>query len=375
MKREMHVLYILLTAINVFAWLAALLLLSHSPVLLGTALLAFSLGLRHAVDADHIAAIDNSTRKLMQAGQRPVFIGLLFALGHSTIVLLGSWAIAATAAAIQQRFAALRSFGGLVGTLVSITFLVGVAAANIASLRANGPPGSWLARLTTRLVRCSWHMYPLGVLFGLGFDTATEIGVLNISAMSSVQGLPLATTLVFPLLFAAAMATVDSLDNIFMVKVYSWTGGNPLRRTRYSLVVTLVSVCAALGVGSLEALDLLRERLSLSGGFWAFVQAGNENPGWIGLALMLAFGALWGITALANRQHPPNHRSASGKQRYSPRAPGLQLEPFQPRSAPGQSWDMCAGHDVFDQDAGHERPVGYPRRQDTGTQKSYGIRL
>ena len=198
--------YGILLLFNAAAWLWALVAFRHYPVLLGTALLAYSLGLRHAVDADHIAAIDNVTRKLMQEGKHPVAIGFLFSLGHSTVVLLGSAAIAATALALQHRMDAARHIGGVIGTLVSTLFLFGIAAVNLIVLRSiyrafqrvrGGAPyveedfdllladRGFLARLFRpmfAIISRSWHMYPLGVLFGLGFDTATEIGLLGISA-------------------------------------------------------------------------------------------------------------------------------------------------------------------------------------------------
>jgi high-affinity nickel-transport protein len=183
--------------------------------------------LRHAVDADHIAAIDNVTRKLMQEGQQPVTVGLMFSLGHSTIVFIGSIVIACATLVPQQRVDALRSLGGMIGTLVSTVFLFGIAFANLAVLRAvyrvfarvrEGSPyveedlnllladRGFLARLFRpmfAMIRQSWHMYPLGLLFGLGFDTATEIGLLSISAAEASKGLPVMSTLVFPALFAA----------------------------------------------------------------------------------------------------------------------------------------------------------------------------
>ena len=194
--------YSFLLVFNAAAWLWAVLAFRHFPVLLGTAFLAYSFGLRHAVDADHIAAIDNVTRKLMQEGKRPVGVGFMFSLGHSTIVVLGSIAIAWTALTLQHRMDAVREIGGVVGTLVSTFFLFGIAAVNIVVLQSiyrtftkvrAGEPyveedldlllgnRGLLGRLFRpmfNMIRSSWHMYPLGVLFGLGFDTATEIGVL-----------------------------------------------------------------------------------------------------------------------------------------------------------------------------------------------------
>ena len=245
-RRKIAGIYGVLLAFNAAAWLWAFVAFRHYPLLLGTAFLAYSFGLRHAVDADHIAAIDNVTRKLMQEGKRPVAVGLMFSLGHSTIVVLGSLAIAATALALQHHIESLRQVGGLLGTLVSTLFLFAIAAINLIILRSiyrtfrsvrRGEPyvdedfdlllGSrgLLARLFRplfRIIRRSWHMYPLGVLFGLGFDTATEIGLLGIAAAEASKGLSLWSILVFPTLFAAGMSLIDTTDNILMLGAYGW---------------------------------------------------------------------------------------------------------------------------------------------------------
>ena len=273
--------YGILLVFNAAAWLWAALAFRHYPLLLGTALLAYSFGLRHAVDADHIAAIDNVTRKLMQEGKRPVAVGFMFSLGHSTIVVLGSAAIAATALALQHRMDAARAIGGVIGTLVSALFLFGIAAVNIVVLvsiyRAfarvrNGAPyvdedfdmllasRGFLARLFRpmfAMIRRSWHMYPLGVLFGLGFDTATEIGLLGISAAEASNGLPLGSILVFPALFAAGMSLIDTTDNILMLGAYGWAFIKPVRKLYYNMTITFVSVVVALVVGGIEALGLI----------------------------------------------------------------------------------------------------------------------
>ena len=224
----------------------ALVAFHHYPVLLGTAFLAYSFGLRHAVDADHIAAIDNVTRKLMQEGKRPVAVGLMFSLGHSTIVVVGSVAIAAAALALQHRIDSVREIGGVIGTLVSSLFLFAIAIVNLIVLcsvyrtfvrvRRGGAyveedfdlllgNRGFLTRLfrpVFAMIRRSWHMYPLGILFGLGFDTATEIGLLGLSAAEASKGLSLWSILVFPVLFAAGMSLIDSTDNILMLGAYGW---------------------------------------------------------------------------------------------------------------------------------------------------------
>ncbi len=211
-----------------------------------TATLAYSFGLRHAFDADHIAAIDNVTRKLMQEGKRPVAVGLFFSLGHSTIVVGLSVAIAVTATALQSQFDTFKTVGGVVGTLVSALFLFAIAFANILVLisfyrtfrtvkkggrfveedldllLANRGLLGRLFRRFFRVIECSWQMYPLGVLFGIGFDTATEVGLLGISATQASQGLSIWSILVFPALFTAAMTLIDTTDSILMLGAYGW---------------------------------------------------------------------------------------------------------------------------------------------------------
>src|SRR5580658_8303710 len=226
--------YGVLLAANVLAWTWALIAFRDYPVLIGTAFLAYTFGLRHAVDADHIAAIDNVTRKLMQEGKRPLAVGLFFSLGHSTVVVLASAAIALAAGALQDRFEELKLVGGTIGTSISAIFLFLVAAANFMILRSvyrtfrhvqrggafveedvdrllaqRGFLGR-LFRPLFRIVSRSWHMYPLGLLFGLGFDTATEIGVLGISAAEASRGLPIWSIMVFPALFTAGMSLIDT---------------------------------------------------------------------------------------------------------------------------------------------------------------------
>ena len=309
--------YSILFVFNAAAWLWAIVAFRHFPLLLGTALLAYSFGLRHAVDADHIAAIDNVTRKLMQEGKRPVSVGFLFSLGHSTVVVVGSAAIAATALALQHHMDGARAVGGVVGTLVSALFLFGIAAVNLAVMvsiyRAfervrNGAPyvdedfdmllasRGFLARLFRpmfAMIRRSWHMYPLGVLFGLGFDTATEIGLLGISAAEASKGLPLVSIMVFPALFAAGMSLIDTTDNILMLGAYGWAFVKPVRKLYYNLTITFVSVVVALVVGGIEALGLLAGEFHLSGVFWDAVLKLNGNFGVLGYCIVGIFALSW----------------------------------------------------------------------------------
>ncbi|MFI5249260.1 MAG: HoxN/HupN/NixA family nickel/cobalt transporter [Gemmatimonadales bacterium] len=311
-----------LVAANLAAWGWALVAFHHYPVVLGTALLAYGLGLRHAIDADHIAAIDNVTRKLMQQGQRPVSVGLFFSLGHSTVVVLASIAIGATAIAFSQQFSTLRDIGGVIGTVVSALFLLAIAIINLMILvtvyrtfhrvRQGGPyvqedldtllaGGGLVARVFRPLfglIRASWHMYPLGFLFGLGFDTATEIGLLGISAAEASKGMPMWSILVFPALFTAGMALVDTTDSILMVGAYGWAYVKPLRKLYYNMTITAVSVIVALLVGGIEAFGLLADKLGLQGQVWDMIRSLNRHFGIIGYVIIGVFIASWVVSAV-----------------------------------------------------------------------------
>ncbi len=318
-------LYALLIAANVAAWLWALLLFRDQPIYLGTALLAYGFGLRHAVDADHIAAIDNVTRKLMGSGQRPIGVGFYFAMGHSSVVILAAVGIAATATALSTQFGQFRAVGGLIGTSVSALFLFAVAAANLLVLRSVWR--SWrhvraggryvdadfdlllndrgmLARLfrpVFRLVTASWHMVPLGFLFGLGFDTATEVGLLGLSATQAAQGISVWSILVFPALFASGMSLIDTTDGVLMLGAYDWANVNPTRKLFYNLVITLISVAVAVVIGGIEALGLLADKLTLSGWFWDRVTALNESGNELGFAIIGVFIAVWIVSVVIYR--------------------------------------------------------------------------
>ncbi len=289
----------------------------------GTGLTAYMLGVRHAFDADHIAAIDNTTRKLMQQGRRPLSIGLWFAGGHSTAVFALTAALAAgvrAAGPVLEPGSNLHRLFELLGTVVSSGFLYMVAALNIAVLlevrqglqRARVGPldagqfdiprrGSGLfsrvLRWAAALVHEPWQMWVVGLLFGLGFDTATEIAVLTLTGSGVVSGLPWYAVFCVPTLFAAGMALADTLDGSFMVLAYGWALTDRLHRLRYNLAVTGISVVAALGVGTLQILSLLGDRLDLSGALWASVRTLNVNT--VGLVIVALFIATWlGAAAL-----------------------------------------------------------------------------
>ena len=313
--------YGLLLALNVGAWVWAVLVFRHQPVLLGTALLAYGFGLRHAVDADHIAAIDNVTRKLMQEGKRPISVGLFFALGHSSIVVL----VAAVIAILQGSFEEFRDVGGTIATGISASFLFIIAAINFAALlgvwrtyrhvRAGGSfqetdldillnQRGLFARIFRPLFRVitrSWHMFPLGFLFGLGFDTATEISVLGISATQAAQGVSIWSILVFPALFAAGMTLVDTTDGILMLGAYDWAYVKPIRKLYYNLTITSVSVVVAVVIGSIETLALLGDRFQLDGSLWRGAGLLQENFNNLGFLIVGLFLVSWAVSALIYR--------------------------------------------------------------------------
>jgi nickel/cobalt transporter (NiCoT) family protein len=325
LRRKIVGIYVVLIGANVLAWVWALIAFRNYPLLLGTAFLAYAFGLRHAVDADHIAAIDNVTRKLMQEGKRPISVGLFFSLGHSTVVVLASVGVALAAGLLQGRFASFKLVGGVVGTLVSAAFLFLVAAANLLILlsvyrtfREVRRGGAFveedlnhllaqrgllgrLFRPMFRLVERSWHMYPLGFLFGLGFDTATEIGLLGIAAAEASRGLPVWSILVFPALFTAGMSLIDTTDGVLMLGAYGWAFAKPIRKLYYNLTITFVSVLVAVLVGGIEALALVADQLKLEGPFWSLIGALNENFGSLGYLIIAIFAGSWLVSIAVYR--------------------------------------------------------------------------
>jgi nickel/cobalt transporter (NiCoT) family protein len=324
-RRDLLGIYALLALFNLLVWVWALASFWRFPVPLGTALLAYSLGLRHAVDADHIAAIDNVTRKLMQRGDRPLSVGLFFSLGHSTVVVLASVCVALAAATFKGRLESMQAIGGVIGTLVSAAFLLAIAGINLTiflgvfrTFRHVRSGGAYveedmdlllagrglLARIFRPLfgmITRSWHMYPLGFLFGLGFDTATEIGLIGIAAAEASKGLPIWSILVFPALFTAGMTLVDTTDSVLMVGAYGWAFIKPIRKLYYNLTITAVSILVALVVGGIETLGLIGSQLSLSGRFWEAIGSLNENFGTLGYLIIGIFVISWVISLAAYR--------------------------------------------------------------------------
>jgi len=316
LKARLFTIYVVLAVLNIGAWLWALIAFGDKPALLGIALVIYGLGLRHAVDADHIAAIDNVTRKLMQMKQRPVAVGFFFALGHSAIIVLVTAAVAA-AATMLDRFQGFHDIGGTISTSVSALFLLAIAAMNIViffsiyrsyrRVRAGGRYAeedldillnnrgflSRLFRPLFRLVTKSWHMFLLGFLFGLGFDTATEVAMFGVSAAQAAKGVPVESILVFPVLFAAGMSLIDTTDGVMMLGAYDWAFVKPMRKLYYNMTITLVSVFVALLIGGIEALGLIGGQLDLKGGVWDLIGALNDNFNNLGFVIIAVFAAAW----------------------------------------------------------------------------------
>jgi high-affinity nickel-transport protein len=319
LRRRLIAVYAVLIGGNILIWLWALVVLGDRPLLLGTALLAYTFGLRHAVDADHIAAIDNVTRKLMQQGQRPVGVGLFFSLGHSAIVVLMSIGVAFAASALTSRFDSMKEVGGVISTIASASFLFAIAFINILVLISvyrtfqavkRGEPFAeedfdillnkrgFLSRLFRplfKLVTKSWHMFAIGFLFGLGFDTATEVALFGISSAQAANGMSLATIMVFPLLFTAGMTLIDTTDGVLMLGAYGWAFMRPIRKLYYNMTITAVSVVVAVLIGGLETLNLIGDQLGLTdgGGFWGAIGAINDNFGVLGYVIIGIFVLSW----------------------------------------------------------------------------------
>jgi nickel/cobalt transporter (NiCoT) family protein len=286
----------------------------------GTGILAYTLGMRHAFDADHIAAIDNTTRKLVSEGKRPLSVGFFFSLGHSTIVfllaVLLNFGIRALSSQVRNGNSALHSVTRVFGTAVSGTFLYLIAALNLVvlvgilrvfrqmrsgryddreleeQLNKRGLMNRVLGPLARR-VDAPWKIYPVGVLFGLGFDTATEVAFLVLAGTAVVSGLPFYAILSLPVLFAAGMCLFDTADGCFMNFAYDWAFSRPIRKVFYNLTITGLSVFVALFIGTIELLGLLSQEAHLRGGFWAFMASFNINTA--GFVIVGIFVFTWAV--------------------------------------------------------------------------------
>ncbi len=293
---------------------------------IGTGLTAYTLGLRHALDADHISAIDNTTRKLMADGKRPMSVGFWFSLGHSTVVFALAFLLAlgirALNGAVSDPGSGLHSVTTVIGTGVSGGFLYAIAAINLAilwgivgvfrdlrrghydeaaleaQLEARGFMNRFL-RPVMRMVSRPWQMYPIGLLFGLGFDTATEVGLLILAAGAAGAGLPFYAILCLPVLFSAGMALLDTIDGSFMNFAYGWALSRPVRKVFYNLVITGLSVVVALAIGTVELGGLLAAKLNAQGAFWSWLE--NIDISDLGLIIVALFVTAWVLAVVAWR--------------------------------------------------------------------------
>jgi high-affinity nickel-transport protein len=305
----------------------------------GVGLTAYTLGLRHAFDADHIAAIDNTTRKLMSDGQRPLAVGFFFSLGHSTVVfalaLLLVTGVKTIVGPVQDDSSRLHHYTGLIGTSVSGAFLYLIAILNVIvlagilrvfvrlrrgdydeteleqQLQNRGLLNRLLGRFTKSITK-SWHMYPIGFLFGLGFDTATEIALLVLAGTSAAAGLPAYAILCLPVLFTAGMCLLDTIDGSFMNFAYGWTFSNPVRKIYYNITITGLSVAVALLIGSIELLGLFAGQLGWRGPFWDWLGGIDLNT--VGFVVVGMFVVTWAVALLVWRYGRIEERWTSSQQ-------------------------------------------------------------
>jgi high-affinity nickel-transport protein len=285
-----------------------------SPILLGMGFICYTLGLKHAFDADHIAAIDNTVRKLIQQDKNPTGVGFYFSIGHSSVVFAMAILTVFSVQWVQKEMPQLQEIGGLIGTIISGTFLILIGFLNLIILKdlykvflkmrhgkydqdqleslllSRGLMGRFFSPLF-KMVNESWHVYPLGLLFGLGFDTASEVALLAISASAAQNSIPAIGMLSLPILFAAGMSLMDTADGIFMVKTYRWAFATPIRKVYYNITITAVSVAAALLIGGVELVQIFNEKFGIKEGFLGSIN--NWNLGWLGYLLVGLFLLSW----------------------------------------------------------------------------------
>jgi high-affinity nickel-transport protein len=313
-------LYGVIALLHVCGWGLFLYYSSRYPALVGLGFVAYMLGLRHAFDADHIAAVDDTVRYMSQKGKRPLAIGFFFSLGHSTIVFSMAVAIIFAATAVKQSLPELENLGGIIGASVSGTFLWMIGILNLLVLldilkvwrqaKTGKHSHAHLDELLSqrgfinrifgarlqRIISHSWQMYPVGLLFGLGFDTASEVGLLAMTAGASAGNLPVAAVLSLPILFAAGMLAMDTTDGVLMSKAYNWAFVNPLRKIFYNLTITGLSIVVALVIGTIELLQVFIGTLHLDGRFFGFV-AGLDF-GVLGYVIVAILLGAWGVSAV-----------------------------------------------------------------------------
>jgi nickel/cobalt transporter (NiCoT) family protein len=306
--------------LTVLGWGLFLYYARHNEALAGLGSLAYAFGLRHAFDADHIAAIDNTTRKLLQDGKRPLGVGFFFSLGHSTIVFSLATGLAIAAKTVNSRIPTFQDYGGYIGASVSGMFLIVIGLLNLFvlltiigvykrmkrgrydektledALTGQGLMSRFFLKRVGDKIDASWKMYPLGILFGLGFDTATEIGLLALAAGVATHHVPFLAVVSLPIIFAAGMSLMDTADGAFMSQAYGWAFSNPIRKVYYNMTVTSLSVAVALVIGSIELLQVLATKFSLEGGFWTFLD--NLNFGRIGYMVVGMFIVAWAFSVV-----------------------------------------------------------------------------
>jgi high-affinity nickel-transport protein len=319
-RGRLAVFYGVVALLHVCGWGVLLFYARRSASLVGIGFAAYMFGLRHAFDADHIVAVDDTVRFLMQRGQRPLGIGFFFSLGHATIVFVLTLATVLVAALVRARLPALQDAGGVIGTTISGAFLWLIGILNLLVLldilkvwhgrRRARPDHQTLEKLLAgrgffnrlwggrlqRLVRNSWQMYPLGMLFGLGFDTTSEVGLLVMAASASAGNSPALAVLSLPVLFAAGMSAMDTTDGVLMSKAYEWAFVNPLRKIYYNITITALSVAVALVIGTIEWLQVLSRTLHLGSPFFRLIAA--LDFALLGYLLVGMFVFAWAVSVL-----------------------------------------------------------------------------
>jgi high-affinity nickel-transport protein len=306
--------------LHLLGWGLFLFYARSNPALAGLGTLAYTFGLRHAFDADHIAAIDCTTRKLLQEGKRPLGVGFFFSLGHSTVVLTLATSLAVAAATVSSHLSAFQSYGSSIGASVSGIFLLAIGLLNLFvlleilgvyrrmkrgdydeqrledALASQGLMSRFFLKRVGDRIDTSWKMYPLGILFGLGFDTATEIGLLAVAAGVATHHVPFLAVCSLPIVFAAGMSLMDTADGAFMSHAYGWAFSNPIRKIYYNITVTTLSVTVALAIGTIELLQVTAHRLSLDSGAWAALDTLDFNH--LGYLVVALFVLTWAFSVV-----------------------------------------------------------------------------
>ncbi|WP_459954039.1 HoxN/HupN/NixA family nickel/cobalt transporter [Paenibacillus pini] len=303
--------------IHIIGFISLFIVVPDHPTFIGMGIAAYVFGVRHAFDIDHIAAVDNTIRKLIAQKKDSRGVGFFFSLGHSTVVFLLAVLTAVSVKFVAKYMSSMQDIGGIIGVSVSGVFLVFLSILNLMlfvqlwktfrKMKEEKITESDLEKLFEakgfftrylkplfKIVTKSWHIYPIGFLFGLGFDTATEISLLTMSAGAANNNFPVIGIIALPLLFAAGMSLFDTLDGLMMTKSYAWANDRPVRKVYYNLIVTAISVVAALAVGIVELAQITTEKLHLSGGFWDVVA--SIDFGNLGYFLVVAFLLIWGLS-------------------------------------------------------------------------------